>query len=104
MPDLFSATLNPSGPNYETWMNILGTSVVPLHSPRSVPAALGEEKDVEIYVLNLKAMTLIQRARLVRWVVQKFGVLSPEVEAEMDRWDFPIRAEDVVVTFSTRAL
>jgi hypothetical protein len=103
MSDLYSATLNPSGPNYDTWLKIFGSDQVPLLSPRPVIADLGDEKDVEVYTLNLKAMTLMQRRRLVEWVSERFSKSVNEIERDFDQWDFPIRAVDVVVSISMRA-
>jgi hypothetical protein len=103
MNDLYSAILNPRGPNYQTWNDTLGGDKVPLKSAASVKATLGEEKDVEVYLLNLAAMTLGQRARLVGRMATTFGVPVSEVEAELNRSGFPIRAAYVIVSFNMRA-
>lgn len=103
MPDLWTATLNPRGPNYDEWIKILGTSNVPLVSPRWSLADLSEEKNVQVYLVNLRALTLTQRARLVGTLAQKFGSPIYDIEAEINRVGFPIRADDVLVSYSTRA-
>ena len=101
--ELWSAILNPSGPNYQTWHDLLGASNVPLKSSASTTADLGPEKNVEVYLLDLRALTLGQRARLLNSVAQKFHSPVYEVEAEIARSGFPIRAVDVIVSFSPRA-
>ena len=103
-PELWSAILNPSGPNFEQWNEVLGGHRVPLTSSRSVFANLGEEKDVEVYLLNLAALTLKQRARLMAFLAQRLGVPIYEVEKEIAVRGFPIRAVDVIVSFDMRAL
>jgi hypothetical protein len=100
----WSATLNPCGPNYEHWHHVLCSDSVPLTSSASVRANLGDkERDVEVYMLNLRALTLKQRARLVSFVAQRFNARIDQVEEEVDRAGFPIRAEDVIVHFDMRA-
>jgi len=109
MPELWSAILNPRGPNYANWLEILGNTRVPLRSPTSVKAELGgddrfhSEKDVECYLLNVGALTLSQRARLVGFLAKKFGTPIYEIEAEINRVGFPIRAADVLVAIDARA-
>lgn len=102
MNELWSATLNPNGPNYRTWLEILGSSVVPLESPNPGKTKFGDE-EVEAYTLKLKAMTLKQRARLLTAIAAKFGKTVAEIEREVDQWGFPIRAADVIVAISARA-
>ena len=107
--ELWSAILNPRGPNYQSWKEVLGSERVPLKSARSVMADLDgdarmvKETNVEVYLVDLQAMTLKQRARLVGFLAQKFGAPVYEVEAEINRVGFPIRAADVIVSFDLRA-
>lgn len=102
--ELWSAILNPRGPNYKTWREVLGSEKVPLQSAGSVMATLDQERDVEVYLLNLRALTLGQRARLVGGLAQRFSMPVYEVEAEINRVGFPIRAADVIVSISARAV
>lgn len=104
MSELYSAILNPRGPNYQTWHELLGSEKVPLKSCASFTADLGAEKNVELYLLDLRALTLGQRARLLNSVAQKFRQPLYEVEAEIARSGFPIRAADVIVSISMRAV
>jgi hypothetical protein len=100
--ELWGACLNPSGPNYESWQRIF-PSRVPLKTPYAILATLGEEKSVLVYMLDLQACTLRQRAQLIGIVAQKFGVTVSEVESEIAARGFPIRAVDVTVSFDVRA-
>jgi hypothetical protein len=102
--ELWSAILNPAGPNYQTWHDALGSDRVSLISPRSIMTDMGEERNVEAYLLDLRALTLGQRARLLSAVAKRFGVPVYEVESEVARVGFPIRAADVIVAISLRAV
>ena len=100
---LYSATLNPSGPNYQAWLDILGNPNVPLKSAEPVKVALGD-KEHDGYLLNLDGLTLRQKARLLGAMAQKFGVSISEVDQEIRRVGFPIQAADVIVSVSVRAI
>jgi len=102
MPELYSAILNPSGPNYERLRKVFDGSV-PLESPHSHLAQLGEEKNVEVYRLNFRAMPLGQRAKLFAIVAASAGVPISIVEGIAAKDGFPIRAADVIVAISMRA-
>ena len=103
MPELWHAFLHPDGPNYEHWHKVLGMTRVPLTSSKPIKAELGPEKDVEVYLLDLKAMTLRQRSNLLGFFAQKFGVPVYEVEAQFQKDGCPIRAADVIVSHDMRA-
>lgn len=66
-------------------------------------ANLGPEEDVEVYLLDLSALTLAVRARLVGRMAAKFRCPIYEIEKELRRSGFPIRAADVIVSYSVRA-
>jgi hypothetical protein len=109
MPDLYSAILNPRGPNFEAWNEILGSHRVPLLSAFPVQGNLGQhdnpdEKNVEVYLLNLRALTLRQRARLLHFLAQKFHATIAEVEEGIMQDGVPIRAADVIVSVDVRAV
>jgi hypothetical protein len=100
MPTFSRAILNPRGPNYEHWFRIFGhNNSVPLVSPEKKLATLGAEKDVEVYLLNLNGMTLHQRARLLGFIANKFNVPIFEVQKQIERDGFPIRANDVILSY-----
>lgn len=100
---LYHAILNPSGPNYQGWLDILGSTDVPIKSASPVNAELGTERDVECYLVNVDALTLKQKARLLGMMAAKFDVSIGEVDAEIKRVGFPIRAVDVIVSYDMRA-
>ncbi len=103
MPDLYRASLNPSGPNFEHWRYVLGTHTsVPLKSAHPVMANLEGEGEVECYLVNLDAMTLKQRARLFGFLSEKFHVPVFKIEREFKDRAFPIRAVDVIVSYDMR--
>jgi hypothetical protein len=104
MNGLWSAILNPAGPNYQTWREVLGSEKVPLKSSAPVTAELGTEPNVEVYLLDIAALTLPQRARLLGFIAQKFGMPVFEVEATIAKTGFPIRAADVIVSIGLRAV
>lgn len=76
---------------------------MPLKTPGSGFTQLGEEKNVEVYLLDMAKMTEEQKLRLVDWIVKKFSVGAVQVSAELERNGFPIRAADVAVFFDMRA-
>lgn len=100
---LYSAILNPSGPNFEYWNHVLGSHRVPLESAQPKLATLGEENNVEVYMLNLKGLTLRQRAKLVDFLSRKFNASISAVESDIAFRGMPIRAADVIVAIDQRA-
>jgi len=102
---LWTATLNRSSPRYATWSRILGSDEVPLRSPRSQMAILGEaEEHAEVYLLDALHLAPGQRERLEAWIAKKYGVSIAEARAETEaKGHFPIRAEDVDVAYDMRA-
>lgn len=100
--ELWNATLNPNGPNYERLKDIF-PSRIPLKSCTPVKATLGEEKDVPVYLLDFRAMPIGHRARLFGMVAAKFGVPVYEVEKTAATEGFPIREADVTVSYDMRA-
>lgn len=106
MPDLYRCTLNPSGPNFDSWKEVFSTHLtIPLKSAYPITADFGDgEKNVEVYLLNLDAMTFKQRARLFGAMARKFQATVAEVERAIREDGFPIRAVDVIVEISMRAI
>lgn len=84
-----TAILNPTGPNFEFWNQVLASHRVPLVGP--------EADDQGAYQINLRAMTLTQRSRLVSMTAQKFHTSIREVEQQIAIAGFPIQAADVIV-------
>lgn len=104
MPELWTATLDSRGPHYEQWLRVFGCSPVPLMSPRWQLADLPDEKRVQVYQLNLRAMTLAQRARLLGEISASTGEPIFAIEAGIQRAGYPIRMADVRVSYTMRAL
>jgi hypothetical protein len=100
---LWWCSLDAGSARYPKWRQILGCDEVPLVAPGSTYADLGPEKGVEVYLLDTKALTRDQRERLVNWICAAFLESHEEVERELDRVGFPIRATDAYVTFDMRA-
>jgi hypothetical protein len=99
---LWWATLDRRSPRYADWEKILGSDDVPLQSPASGQTKLGQES-AEVYLLDLAQLSAEQRAHLIEFIVQRFKADRREVEQELDKVGFPIRAADVSVAFSLRA-
>lgn len=112
---LWWATLNSSSPRYKTWRDILDGDEVPLKHPAAQRATLGVpaiertagspgmEENVEVYAIDIHAMSDLQIKRLIAFVSAKFHAPAKDVELTIGREGFPIRAEDVTVAYSMRA-
>ncbi len=100
---LYSAILDPSGPNFEEWNTVLASHRVPLESPETRLLSLDGEKDVEVYMIALKALTLRQRANLSAQIARKSRQTIDDVENVLAIYGMPIRAADVIVSFDMRA-
>ncbi len=96
---MWSATLDPTSPRYADWRKILGDfDNVPLvDANRRQAEPIGEH-----YLVDVDALTPDQKARLIAWVAEKFEATPAAVEAEIIQRGFPIRAGDVIVSFSMR--
>lgn len=102
---LWTATLNSASPRYTDWRRIFGGDSVPLLDCKTYRANFGkEERDVETHKLDWANMTAEQKDRLVIWVCKKFNVERSAARAELNSVGFPIRAADVTVAISYRAL
>lgn len=111
---LWHAILNPSSPRHDDWLRILGTHEVPLKSARTHHADLGEERNVELYKLDIAGLSTDQRERLVHWIRSKFPTatalddvegsraFTQQINDQLDTVGFPIRFEDVIVSFDYR--
>jgi len=101
--ELWTATLDSSSPRYADWRKILGSDKVPLVSPASVQAKLGDET-CEVYLLDWQGLNGVASQRLLKFLAAKFCVEMKVIEEDLDRdGHFPIRATDVFVSFSLAA-
>jgi len=102
-PETWQAVLNPSSPNFEGWLEVFLSNRVPLQSSKSERMDLGDEKDVEVYLLNVDAMPLPRRARFLAHIAEQVEVPIYRVEAEIQKHGgFPILATDVIVSPDVR--
>jgi hypothetical protein len=101
--ELWWASLNQQSPRYADWLKILGDDRVPLLSPWSAQAKLGDET-TEVYALDWQNLDGDASQRLLEFVAAKFCVATEEIEKDLDRdGHFPIRAQDVTVFYDVRA-
>jgi len=103
MPELFKAILNPQSPRYDDWLRVLGQDSVPLKSPQTHLANLGDEADVEVYSLDIEKLSEGQSDRLATWIAEKFGVAPKIARDAIASLGFPVRAVDVHVSYDLRA-
>lgn len=102
---LWFACLNSRSPHYNEWLKILGAAGdVPLVSPYTVRAQLGESGFHPCYLLNVHALALDQFRRLVDHLVAKFGADEGDVVHDLMHKGMPIRQEDVIVAISAKAV
>jgi hypothetical protein len=99
---LWWATLTRTSPRYEQWRKILGGDDVPLLTPFDHIATLGQDTEA-VYDLDIGKLDTMQKARLADFIQGRFGAPRKEIETELEKVGFPIRASDCSVTFSMRA-
>lgn len=93
---LWWGRLNSASPRYASWLNIFGTDRAALLAPFEREVDFIGVGKVYAYVLNLEELTAEQIARLVQFVVKKFGAPAVEVQAELKAKGYPILPEDIV--------
>jgi hypothetical protein len=99
---LWWARLNSASPRYRDWHSILDGDEVPLLDPAEHSAQLGKET-VNVYLVNVAALSAVQRIRLLDEIARRFEAHQAEVLAEIqNNGRFPIRAADVTVAFDLR--
>lgn len=98
----FSAILHPNSPRYDMWHRILGGCHVPLKSPEktTVPAWKPEfdGQKIDVYFLDVAAVPLWVRARMIDSAAKEFDLPISEVNAVFGRLGIPIMASDVMVS------
>ncbi len=99
---LWNAILRPGSPRFSDWSKILGGSEVPITNPKPFMTQLGPES-TEVYSLDIGRLSRDQCARLVDFIVDRFAVKGREARQTLDSDGFPIRAEDVIVSYDLRA-
>lgn len=102
---LWTATLVSTSPRYKEWHRILGGDAVPLLDPKTYHADFAkDERDVEIHKLDWQGLNSMQKNRLIEWVCKKFSVTRAQSSDELNQRGFPIRAADVSIAISYRAI
>lgn len=86
------------------WIDILGTDTVPVVSPIPHRASAPGRPDSLFYRLDLTRVTPDQRARLVKHLAAKFGLLESAVERDMGDYQVPILADHTVLTGTSAGL
>jgi hypothetical protein len=101
--ELWWARLVSTSPRYADWFGILGTDKVPLRSPAEGETEFVGEGKFNVYVLDLDKLSEEQFDRLTSFVARKFKADLEVVRQEVRRDGFPIRAEDVCISYDMRA-
>jgi hypothetical protein len=101
--ELWWARLVSTSPRYADWFSILGTDNVPLRSPGEGETVFIGEGKVQAYVLDLDKLSEDQFDKLITFVAKKFRADREVVRKEVQRDGFPIRAEDVTISYDMRA-
>lgn len=107
MPKNFSAILHPNSPRYDHWHRVFGGYHVPLKSAekKTVPAWKPEfeGQKVDVYFLDVDALPLWVKARVIHGAAEELGLPIFKVNAVFGRLGFPILASDVMVSEEARA-
>ena len=99
---LWSAILCSTSPRFQEWQKILGGTEVPIMNPKPFNIQLGPDS-TEAYKLDLQRFDRYQVQRLLEFIVERFGVKPHEAKLVLEKDGFPIRAEDVRVSYELRA-
>ena len=105
---VYRTHLREGSPHYEQWRRVLGSDTdIPLVSPLEARADLGlehTERNVGVYLVDLKRLSPEQFSRLVLEIASKFRVDPSVVEKDLrEEVSFPIRSADIFVTLDARA-
>lgn len=94
----FVATIREGSPREQNWLEVFGDRTIELQSPLPSPGSAPGIESAMFYMLDLEALTMEQRTRLIKHISRRFHVPEREVEQELDRVGCPILDEDVTVT------
>lgn len=86
------------------WQEVFGGDTVPIQSILPSQTSVPGYPVALIYLLDLKAITLEQRLKLIAGIANKFDLPIEQVAAEMEEHGCPILADDVAVSTTDRAL
>lgn len=91
-----------TGERAEEFREIFGTTTVPVVSPFSEIAELGDTGEHECFMLDLERISHEQYDRLVAHIARKFGTDEAAVAASLRERGLPIKAEDCLMSISLR--
>jgi len=94
-----TATIVESSPRAADWQKIFGRlNDIPLQGPLPTFANLPGEPNMPIYLLDLSAITLDERSRMIDHIVTRFNLLRADVERDLDAQGMPILVDDIIVS------
>jgi hypothetical protein len=98
--------LAPASDRYEAWIEVLGSNEAPLTSPYPMTASAPGIAQGAFYSLDIAALSVVQRTRLIAYLARRFELPEEEVARDLDTIGCPIVAEHVSVTiiYSTRSV
>lgn len=99
-----TALLNEKSERYQEWLDVFGANVIPITNalaPARV-SVLGVMR--EVYFLDLRAITPLQRSRLLQHLAVKFSIPTREIASTIDEIGVPILANDVTASIDRRLL
>ena len=92
-------TVTVEGERGKEFEGIFGTRTVHVESPLPVMVHLEGKPEAELaYFLDLDLLTNEQRQNLIQHLAGKFGTTYESVDAAVDYYGLPIRANETVVT------
>lgn len=80
------------------WARVMGTTTLPVRSPRPQDAAWTDGHRERVYLLDLDALTWAQHAALVAWYAAQTDLPLHEIAEELETLGAPVRAADCTVT------
>lgn len=101
VPAEFSVTV--TGDRAEAWLRILGMAEIPVLSPTCVTAEIPDYGVCRVYLVDLKALSGEQHARLAMYLADRFKKPIQDVVDDMNSRGVPVVAEGCILAVrSTR--
>lgn len=97
------ATISAKCDRWQTWMDVFGTDTIEVVSP--IPhKRQGPDGPRDFYQIDVKALTLRQRANMLRHLSARWKTPADQVAKLVDDPDHgvPIDAQDVIVAMDIR--
>lgn len=94
----FLVSVEPTSPRGRAWQALLGSHTLPVRGLLPEPLVIAPDGKVEdFYALDLDALSLWQRARLVRWVADREQLSLTDAAEQLSRNGFHLLAKDVLI-------